>query len=87
METRPKTPSQILSGYGGTLNLILSLLMVILLVLVPGIVSHLLNEGQLAPQWAARAFPFTVLYMILLSGLAAAVPLWLGHRELTHRDF
>jgi ABC-2 type transport system permease protein len=87
MEIRPKTPAQILSGYGGTLNLILSLLVVIVMVMVPGVISHLLNEGWVPEVWVNKVFPLTVLYMILISGLAAGLPLWIGHKTLTTRDF
>lgn len=87
MELGDKTPSQILSGYGGTLNLILSLVMVISLVMVPGVVSHFLNEGRIPPGAAARVFPLTVVYMVTLSALSAGIPLYLGHRTLSSRDF
>lgn len=87
METGAKTPAQILSGYGGTLNLILSLVTVILLVLVPGVVSHLLISGVPHPALAGRVFPLTALYIVLISTLAAGIPLALGHRTLSSRDF
>lgn len=87
MELGDKTPSQILSGYGGTLNLILSLAMVISLVMVPGVVSHFLNAGRISPGMVEKVFPLTVVYMLSISVLAAGLPLWLGHRSLSSRDF
>jgi ABC-2 type transport system permease protein len=87
METEAKTPAQILSGYGGTLNLILTLLTVILLVLVPGIVSHLSTSDMMPAGIEAWLFPLTSLYIVLISLLAGALPLYLGHRSLSNRDF
>lgn len=87
MDIDAKTPSQILSGYGGTLNLILTLLTVILMVLVPGIISHLINTEGIPPAVARRVFPLTAAYIVSLSLLATGLPLWLGHRALKRRDF
>ena len=96
MDIKAKTPVQILSGYGGTLNLILTLLTVILLVLVPGIISHMITVGTLpaefhfrmfAFEWRLSMFAFTSGYIVLLSLLAGGLPLWCGHRALIHRDF
>jgi len=87
MEIGSKTPAQILSGYGGTLNLILTLFIVILMVLVPGVVSHMLQNGVLPERFAPMALLWTSLYVVGVSGIAAGLPLWLGHRALTSRDF
>lgn len=87
MDIEAKTPSQILSGYGGTLNLILTLLTVILLVLAPGIVAHLMTMGVLPAGVAGWAFPLTAGYIVLVSLIAGGVPLWVGHRTLVRRDF
>jgi hypothetical protein len=78
---------EILSGYGGTLNLILTLLTVILLVLVPGMVSHLTTSDMMPDEIVPWLYPLTLLYIVLISLLAGGLPLYLGHRKLTHRDF
>jgi ABC-2 type transport system permease protein len=87
MDIEAKTPTQILSGYGGTLNLILTLLTVILLVLVPGIVAHMMTVGALSGGLARFAFPATALYIVIVSLIAGGLPLWIGHRTLVNRDF
>lgn len=87
MDIEAKTPTQILSGYGGTLNLILTLFTVIVLVLVPGIVAHLMTTNNLPAAWEPRAFPLTAAYILLLSLLAGGLPLWAGKRALETRDF
>lgn len=88
MDIEAKTPSQILSGYGGTLNLILTLLTVILLVLIPGMMSHFLTvRGLLNTPLADRWFLGGVLYVVLICLLAAGLPLWTGHLSLRKRDF
>lgn len=87
MELGPKTPAQILSGYGGTLNLILTLLTVILLVLIPGMVAHLnlINPGVMNHQQYVTLL--TSLYIFMVSGLAGGIPLYLGYRKLGSRDY
>jgi len=87
MEMGAKTPAQILSGYGGTLNLILTLLTVILLVLVPGVVSHLLTIGSIPSHMQPALLVVTTGYILLLSALAGGIPLWLGSRSLLTRDY
>jgi len=88
MDIEAKTPSQVLSGYGGTLNLILTLLTVILLVLPPGMLSHYLtNQGLLETPLATRLFLFSSLYISSVCLLAAGLPLWFGHLTLRSRDF
>ncbi|MEX2605785.1 MAG: hypothetical protein WD708_00430 [Kiritimatiellia bacterium] len=87
MELGPKTPAQILSGYGGTLNLILTLLTVILVVLIPGVVSHLLISGDFAGHTMRSITFFTSLYILCVSGVAGGIPLWLGYRTVTRRDY
>lgn len=86
METSAKTPTQILSGYGGTLNLIMTLVMVIVLVLVPGMVSHMLLDpaNEARRPWAIVG---VISYLVILSSLASLVPLYFGHKALRSRDF
>jgi hypothetical protein len=87
MELRPKTPAQILSGYGGTLNLILSLLTVILMVMVPGVATHFMNEGAFAGPLAGKVYPLIIAFIVGLSAIGTCVPLWIGHRTLRNRDY
>ncbi|MDF3128131.1 hypothetical protein P0Y35_02860 [Kiritimatiellaeota bacterium B1221] len=87
MEMGPKTPAQILSGYGGTLNLILTLFSVILLVLVPGIFSHLLVLDRISFLSETEVTVFTSIYIVVLSLFAGGFPLFLGYRTLKTRDF
>ncbi|WFB34944.1 hypothetical protein P3T73_12320 [Kiritimatiellota bacterium B12222] len=87
MELGPKTPAQILSGYGGTLNLILTLLTVILLVLIPGIISHMMVLGATFALPEGVITLFTCIYIVSISAFAGGVPLMLGYRALSQRDF
>lgn len=87
MEMGSKTPAQILSGYGGTLNLILTLFSVILLVLVPGVLSHLLVLDKISFISATEVTLYTSLYIIVVSLIAGGLPLYLGYRTLSTRDF
>lgn len=87
MELGPKTPAQILSGYGGTLNLILTLITVILLVLIPGMISHMMMSNATFGISNARITLLTSLYIVLVSALAGGIPLRLGYKTLCSRDF
>ena len=89
MELGVKTPAQILSGFGGTLNLILSLLTVIALILVPGAVSHSITMGDLCtcPKCHPYAIPATIAYIIGAAALIGGIPLWMGARVLAKRDY
>lgn len=87
MELGPKTPAQILSGYGGTLNLILTLLTVILLVLIPGVVSHMMVRDQIFFISESKVTFYTSCYILCVSLLACGIPLYMGQRRLVERDF
>lgn len=87
MEVGSKTPAQILNGYGGTLNLILTLLVVILLILVPGIIAHLITIEILSPLENPTLLPFTMVYIVVVAACSGGVPLWLGAKTLASRDY
>lgn len=82
-----KSPSAIISGFGGTLNLVLSLLVILLNVLPAGIVVHLHAAGRLAPA-ARDSWLWTCLGSSILVALVFAwVPMRLGRHHLQHRDY
>jgi hypothetical protein len=89
MELGVKTPAQILSGYGGTLNLILSLLTVIALIMVPGIVSHSIISEEICtcPNCHPYAVHITIAYIVGVAALIGGIPLWMGARALRNRDY
>jgi len=81
---REQNPSKIVSGFGGTLNLLLSVAFVVVMVVATalpyGIQLAQLGEGGTAVVWAAVAAG-------LLSAVAGLVPMRLGLRALERLEF
>ncbi|RMH23488.1 MAG: hypothetical protein D6696_00415 [Acidobacteria bacterium] len=76
-----ESPSRIVSGMGGTLNFILSLVYVLLVVAAVALAVHaptLLDAG-LVPPWIV---PAAAAWVVLLSALATWLPMHLGARHL-----
>ena len=87
MDLKQRNPAAIISSFGGTLNLVLSLLFVLCVILPYAIVFHLnLKEGGHA-TW----FPVGVMCasgcMVLLTMLATIIPLGIGRASLDRRDY
>jgi ABC-2 type transport system permease protein len=87
LDLENRNPAAIVSGFGGTLNLVLSLLLV-LAVLVPfGALFHLRAMGGLA-EAAFRAWTATAwAWALALCALATIWPLRAGVRALERRDY
>ncbi len=87
LDLQNRNPAAIVSGFGGTLNLVLSLLVVVAVLAPFGVLYHLRSLGALAPApfrlWAAAAW----VWVLLVCGVAAGWPLWRGIRELEQRDY
>lgn len=86
MSTRPSTPSEILNGYGGTLNLILSLICVMVMVLPPAIASHTLISR---PDVISTASLIAIagVYLAAVAMMFGGLPLMIGARSLSNRDY
>lgn len=79
-------PSKIVSGFGGTLNLILSLLYVSVVISTEAVLSHLYFADQI--EGGDLKF-WTGLALVFLFGLTAVttlVPLWMGSRALARLE-
>jgi ABC-2 type transport system permease protein len=75
-------PSKIVSGFGGTLNLILSLIYVVVVVAVEAVLYHLYMTQQMGPAqmqfWALVGTSF----ILTLTAVAAILPMRLGLHAL-----
>lgn len=82
-----RNPSAIVSGFGGTLNLVLSLLFLLLAIFPYSMAFHYRLTGRIS----LSAFHGTVaccsIWLIILTLLASALPVYIGARTLTKRDF
>jgi len=91
---RETNPSKIVSGFGGTLTLILSITLVMLAVAAEAAVCHrylVLDLARDPSSEVARTFQVTLLSVfaaiVCVAGLAAYLPLKLGARELERMEF
>ncbi|MFO7871616.1 MAG: hypothetical protein R6V03_09325 [Kiritimatiellia bacterium] len=85
LETR--NPAEIVSGYGGTLNLVLSLFFMLAVILPFGIIFHIHLTQSLALPDLYRALLGAGVWVLVLTAVATAVPLWLGAGALRKREF
>ncbi len=85
---RETNPSRIVSGFGGTLTLILSVVFIVTVVAAVAVPSHMrLVDATLGPRgyarWAAAALGLAGLSALI----AAGVPLFYGARALDRAEF
>lgn len=90
---REDNPARIVSGLGGTLNFILSMLYVTTVVLIEGIVfwEYSNREGSrlvsLLGMSFGEAIALALALVIAISLFTAAVPMWLGIRNVNRLEF
>ena len=86
-DLRQRNPAAIVSGFGGTLNLVLSLGFMLAVILPPGLLFHLDSVGVLEPRQTAGWLALAALWTAALTIVATVVPLRVGMRSLERRDF
>jgi ABC-2 type transport system permease protein len=83
MDLREDSPSRIVSGFGGTLNLVLSMVFVGVVVAVLAVPCHLYIVKGIISDWVFRLWIAGSLVVIVGAGIACCViPLTLGRRAL-----
>lgn len=88
LDPREENPARILSGFGGTLLLVLSLCYVGAVVCLEAIPLHWFVSGQIRSIEALRLVTLVVGTVIIgVSALCALVPMRLGIVALTRREF
>ena len=87
LDLRQRNPSAIVSGFGGTLNLVVSLGFTMAAVMPFTILFHVqaaLNMPMAQTDvWMARG----IVWLAFITIAVTVVPLWLGVRSLKSRDF
>jgi len=81
------SPAKIVSGFGGTLNLILSLLFVSIVVTAEAIPVYMWYTGALQGPRMVLALSGAIVLVVALSAAAFCVPMWLGSRALARMEF
>ncbi len=87
LDLKQRNPSAIVSGFGGTLNLVLSLGFLIATILPFGLIFHLDTTLGLSVQTRRIALAVATGWLGIITLLATGVPLWLGVRSLNNRDY
>ena len=87
LDLRNRNPVAIISGFGGTLNLVISLGFIFAAVLPFGVVSHAHLNGRLADSRYLFLLAALCVYVVLLTLVTVLVPLYLGRRSLAAKEY
>ncbi|MBN1557665.1 MAG: hypothetical protein JW951_05925 [Lentisphaerae bacterium] len=87
LDLRTANPMAVVSGFGGTLNLVLSLAFMLAVILPTGLLFHVSALGRIAPDALQRGLAAASVWVAGLTAAAVALPLWLGRRALVQRDY
>ncbi|MEI6970174.1 MAG: hypothetical protein WCL44_01535 [bacterium] len=87
LDLKERNPASIVSGFGGTLNLVLSLCFMLLTVLPFAILSHMRVTERIDGSHFRPGFVLALIWLAALTAVAAVVPLLLGRRSLMSRDY
>lgn len=87
LDTEIKALAAIISGFGGTLNLILGLLLITLTIIPLAMVLHLYTVGQISLATMNKGITLGISGALFLSLLASVIPMVLGGRYLEQRDY
>ncbi len=87
MDLRQRNPAAIVGGFGGTVNLVLSLGFMLAVIIPVGTLFYLRNRGLLPTGGFPRLSALAFAWCVALTALAVVAPLAAGLRALKHRDY
>ena len=87
VDLKQPNPVAIVSGFGGTMNLALGLGFMLGVILPFGLIWHEGVVGTLTGNVFIRANLIATVWVVALSAVTIAVPLWLGIRSLEKREY
>jgi ABC-2 type transport system permease protein len=87
LDLKQRNPSAIVSGFGGTLNLVLSLGFMLLAILPFAALLQLAATIRLSPAELRYGMLACWVWLAVLTALVTAVPLWMGIRSFQRRDY
>lgn len=87
LDLRNRNPVAIISGFGGTLNLVLCLGFIFAATLPFGAVTHARLSHRLSESGYAFWLVALAVYVIALALVTALVPLYLGRKSLARREY
>ena len=87
IDLKQPNPVAIISGFGGTMNLVLGLGYMLGVILPFGLLWHWRISEGLADTLFIRANLAAALWVVILSAATIAIPLWLGIKSLKNREY
>lgn len=87
MDLRQRNPMAIISGFGGTLNLLLSLCYIVAAIMPFAVTFHWIALKTLSSGMLTRCLTFAAGWLAALTILAVHVPLAVGLRSLRNREY
>lgn len=84
---RQKNPAAIVSGFGGTLNLVLSLVFMIAAIAPYAVLFHAASLGRVDGPTLYHAMGWIGVWLIMLTAAFTLIPLVVGARHLRHREY
>lgn len=87
LDLRNRNPVAIISGFGGTLNLVMGLIFIFASILPFAILSHSFISGGVGIRSYRLWIGGLILYLTAITMIATFVPLYLGRRSLSQREY
>lgn len=87
IDLKQPNPVAIISGFGGTINLVFTLCFMLGVIIPFGLIWHGHVTGGISGEHFRRANLYAGLWVLMLSTATITLPLWLGIRSLRHREY
>lgn len=87
LDLNERNPAAIVSGFGGTLNLVLSLVFMLAAIVPFGLAFHLHLLHRINSIQMFKHLVFGGIWLLALTTIAVAVPLFLGLKSMLRREF
>ena len=87
VDLKQANPVAILSGFGGTMNLVLSLGLMLAAIMPYALAWHWHVMGRIGDAQFIRGNLAATLWLLALTLVTTLVPLWLGSRSLKRREY
>jgi ABC-2 type transport system permease protein len=87
LDLRQRNPSAIVSGFGGTLNLVASLAFMVASIAPFAVLFHLQFAMRMEAETFRRGLIFATLWLTACTAACVAAPLLWGLRSLERRDY
>jgi ABC-2 type transport system permease protein len=87
LDLKQPNPVAIISGFGGTMNLALSLGLMLACIVPFGLIWHWHVMGRITEKAFIHANILSTVWLVVITLLATLIPLWLGIRNLSRREY